>query len=138
MAASAQTRIGNAFVTAVLRSPFHRLLDRKMALLTISGRRSGRRFSFPVDYSRDGRVIHVISRTDRQWWRNLTGGGHLSIRLGGVEYRAFGEVREMAEADRIRFLQGYWQTAYGRHLVADDAAMRARSAVIIRILLTDD
>jgi hypothetical protein len=138
MAVSSRKRVGNALVAAVLCSPLHRMLDRRTALLTITGRRSGRRFNVPVDYSRDGRVIHIISRTDHHWWQNLEGGEHLTIRLGGVEYRAFGEVREMSEADRIRFIQGFWRDAYGRRLDADHAADIARFAVIVRILLTDD
>ncbi|MFL5759530.1 MAG: nitroreductase/quinone reductase family protein [Xanthobacteraceae bacterium] len=138
MATSAFMRIGNALVAGVLCSPLHALLDRRTALLTITGRRTGRRFRFPVEYSRDGHVVHVVSRADHRWWRNLVGGGHLTIRLGGVDYHAFGEVRELAEADRIRFLQGFWRDAYGRRLDTDDAAERARTAVIVRILLADD
>ena len=138
MAASTLTHLGNELVVAVLHSPFHALLDRRTALLTITGCRSGRSFTFPVEYCRDGRVLHVISHTDHRWWRNLASNGHISIRLGGVEYHAFGEVREMAEPDRLRFLQRFWRDAYGRRLHTDDAAERARRAVIIRILLTDD
>jgi len=138
MAGSALMKVGNALVVVVLSSPFHALLDRRTALLTVTGRNSGRRFRFPVEYHRDGRVIHVVSRADRRWWRNLVGGGHLSIRLGGVDYSAFGEVLEMTEPDRIRFLQGFWRDAYGRRLDADHAAEFAHLAVIIRILLTDD
>ena len=138
MATSALTRIGNVLVGAVLSSPFHALLDRRTALLTITGRRSGRRFQVPVEYSRDGHVVHVISRADRRWWRNLTGGARLSIRIGGVDYPAFGEVREMAEADRVRFLQGFWREIYGRYLDTSHAAELAREAVIVRILLADD
>ena len=83
MAASTLTHLGNELVVAVLHSPFHALLDRRTALLTITGCRSGRSFTFPVEYSRDGRVLHVISRTDHRWWRNLASNGHISIRLGG-------------------------------------------------------
>jgi hypothetical protein len=138
MATSAVARLGNSLVGAVLCSPFHALLDRRTALLTITGRRSGRRFEVPVDYHRDGHVVHVLSRADHRWWRNLEGGARLTIRLGGVEYRAYGEVREMAEADRVRFLQALWRDAYGRYLDASHAAELAREAVIVRILLTDD
>jgi hypothetical protein len=129
MAAPAQTRISNAVVSAVLGSPFHALLDRKMALLTITGRRSERR---------DGRVIHVLSHVDHRWWRNLKGGGHLSIRIGGVDYGAFGDVIEMKDVDRIQFVRGFWRDAYGRRLDADHAAELAHSAVIVRILISDD
>jgi hypothetical protein len=138
MASSTQTRIGNAFVTAVLCSPFHVLLDRRTAILTITGRKSGRCFSFPVEFCRDGRVIHVVSHANHQWWRNLKGGGHLAIRIGGVDYSAFGDVIEMAEVDRIQFVRGFWRDAYGRRLDADHAAELAHSAVIVRILIADD
>jgi deazaflavin-dependent oxidoreductase (nitroreductase family) len=138
MAASALARLGNTVVGAVLHSPLHVLLDRRTALLTITGRKSGRRFEVPVEYSRDGHVVYVISHAGDRWWRNLKGGARLTIRIGGVEYRAYGEVREMVEADRTRFLQGFWRETHGRYLDGSHASEIAREAVIVRILLTDD
>jgi hypothetical protein len=138
MATSALGKLGNAVVGAVLHSPFHALLDRHAALLTITDHESGNLFEVPVEYHRDGHVVQVIGSAHDRWWRNLRGGDRLTIRIGGIDYRALGEVREMADADRVRFLQGYWRDAYGRYLDTSHAAELAREAVIVRILLTDD
>jgi len=41
-------RFANPVLKAVLRSPLHRLLSRKLMLLTVTGRKSGRRYTLPV------------------------------------------------------------------------------------------
>ena len=52
-------RTVNPLLRAVLRSPAHGLLSRRVVLITVTGRRSGRTFTFPVQYSRQGeRVTH--------------------------------------------------------------------------------
>lgn len=65
--------IVNPAVGALLESPLHRLLSRALILLTITGRRSGRRFTFPVQYARDGDTVWIVpGRHERKtWWRNL-------------------------------------------------------------------
>jgi hypothetical protein len=57
----------------VLRSPLHGLLSRRTALITVTGRRSGREFTFPVGYEQrgDGVCITVGSPEHKRWWRNL-------------------------------------------------------------------
>src|SRR3954447_9985275 len=61
----------NPIVAALLRSPFHRILSRGVLLLTFTGRRSGRRISTPVNYTREGDMLTVFST--RSWWKNLRG-----------------------------------------------------------------
>ena len=76
----------NPLVRAVLRSPAHGLLSGHLALLTVTGRRSGRTFTFPVGYHRDReRVTIGVGWPERKrWWHNLVGGGRVEIRLAGV------------------------------------------------------
>ena len=86
-------RTANPVVRLLLRSPAHRALSGRLALITVTGRRSGRRFTFPVGYRRvDGRVeIAVGSPERKRWWRNLRGGGPVLIRLRGTEHRGRAE-----------------------------------------------
>ena len=67
-------RVVNPLVRGLLRSPAHGLLSGRLALLSVTGRRSGRTFTFPVGYHRDGdRVtISVASPERKRWWRNLS------------------------------------------------------------------
>jgi F420H(2)-dependent quinone reductase len=79
-------RVVNPVVRAVLRSPAHGLLSGHLALLTVTGRRSGRTFTFPVGYHRDGeRVTIGVDWPERKrWWRNLSEPAPVEIWLAGV------------------------------------------------------
>ena len=58
-----------------------------MAVVTYTGRRSGRRFSIPVGYreSGDDLTIRVELPDRKSWWRNFTGaGGPIEVLLRGV------------------------------------------------------
>jgi deazaflavin-dependent oxidoreductase (nitroreductase family) len=77
------TPIGNAFVTAILRSSFHSVLGDSFGLITVTGRKTGRRISTPINVSRLGEEFTVVSYRKRTWWRNLTGGRAGELRVGG-------------------------------------------------------
>jgi len=89
-------RTVNPLVRAVLASPAHRLLSGRLALIAVSGRRSGRVFTLPVGYHREGeRVTITIDWPERKlWWRNLRGGAPVSLLLGGVRRTGVARVRE--------------------------------------------
>lgn len=81
--------IFNAPVAAVLTSPrFGRLMNRNIAMLSYTGRRSGRTFTTPVAYRRTGDevMISVNMPEAKTWWRNFLGdGGPLTLRLDETE-----------------------------------------------------
>ncbi len=81
-------RAANPVVKALLRSPLHRLASGNFALITITGRRSGRRFTFPVGYARRGdRVTIDVGWPERKvWWRNLREPAPVGIRIRGTDY----------------------------------------------------
>jgi deazaflavin-dependent oxidoreductase (nitroreductase family) len=78
---------GNRVVRVMLRSPLHRLASGRLALITVTGRRSGRKYTIPVGYSQEGeRVTIEVGWPERKvWWRNLREGGEVRLRLRGVE-----------------------------------------------------
>jgi deazaflavin-dependent oxidoreductase (nitroreductase family) len=78
-------RTANPLVRAVLGSPLHPLLSRGLALITVTGRRSGRRFTFPVGYRQDAdRVTINVGWPERKrWWRNLRDGDQVEIQIRG-------------------------------------------------------
>jgi len=84
----------NPLVAWLLRSPLHRLLDGGLMLITVTGRRSGRRYTIPVGYQRDGDVLHVlVSKARRkQWWRNYREPGHVEVQLRGERWRGTAHV----------------------------------------------
>jgi deazaflavin-dependent oxidoreductase (nitroreductase family) len=84
---AALNRLGNPFVGVLLRSPLHRVVSSQLALITVTGRRSGRRYTFPVAYRQsDDEVTIVVGWPERKrWWRNLREGGEVTLRLRGVQ-----------------------------------------------------
>jgi F420H(2)-dependent quinone reductase len=78
-------RTTNPLVRAVLSSPLHRLLSRGLALITVTGRRSGRRYTFPVGYRQAGdRVtVNVGAPARKRWWRNLRDEDRVEMRIRG-------------------------------------------------------
>ena len=76
----------NPLVRGLLRSPAHRLVSSHLALLTVTGRRSGRTFTFPVGYHQEGDVVTIgVDWPERKrWWRNLLDGAPVELLLRGV------------------------------------------------------
>jgi hypothetical protein len=77
----------NGVVDAVLRSRFHWLLSRGLTLITVTGRRSGRRYTIPVGYleTADAVVVLVGDAPSKPWWRNYTQPGPIEMRLRGAQ-----------------------------------------------------
>lgn len=79
----------NAPVAALATSArFGGLVNRNIAMLSYTGRRSGRTFSIPVGYRRTGDevIISVNMPEAKTWWRNFLGnGGPLTLQLDGTE-----------------------------------------------------
>ncbi len=78
----------NPVLRAVLRSPVHKLASGHVALITYTGRRSGREYTIPAFYRDKGEEITIaVGWPDRKvWWRNLTGeGGEVHLVVGGHE-----------------------------------------------------
>jgi hypothetical protein len=76
----------------MLRSPLHKMMSGSTLLVTVTGRKSGRPITTPVNYYQEGDTLWVLSNRERTWWRNLKGGALLKLRLRGQEVGGFGEV----------------------------------------------
>jgi hypothetical protein len=75
-------------VRRLLRSPLHGLISRRTALISVTGRRSGREFTFPVGYEQHGDSMRIAvgAPAHKRWWRNLIGAGApVRVLLRGVE-----------------------------------------------------
>jgi hypothetical protein len=75
----------NPIVSAILRSPVHRILSGSMLLFTFTGRKTGRAYTIPVGYMRNGETLVLFTNRARR--RNLRGssGGAVTVRLQGRE-----------------------------------------------------
>ncbi|MGW4206777.1 hypothetical protein ACWEIJ_02200 [Lentzea sp. NPDC004789] len=79
----------NKWVVGLRNAPLVGKFVRKgITVVSYTGRRSGRTFSTPVGYRRNGDVvdIQVMLPDDKTWWRNFSGeGGPLTLELDGVQ-----------------------------------------------------
>ncbi len=105
----------------LLRSPFHVFMD-GMLLITVTGRKSGRPITTPVNYVRDGDTLLITSIAERTWWRNVRGGAPVTLVLNGRSYRADANAIEQLperEQQLLRFFRLTKHTIAGIHLTAD-------------------
>jgi hypothetical protein len=58
-------RMINPFVSVILRSPLHRLLSGQVLLLSFTGRKTWKRYTIPVGYTREGDMLTLFS--SRAW-----------------------------------------------------------------------
>jgi len=80
----------------ILRSPLHRLLSNSVLLLTFTGRKTGKRFTIPVGYTREGDTLTLFS--SKSWYKNLRGGRPVVVHLQGRGRAGRAEVIEEREA----------------------------------------
>jgi hypothetical protein len=88
-------RTGNVAAVLLLRSPLHPIASRQLALITVTGRRSGREYTFPVGYRREGSGVTIpVGWPERKlWWRNLRGGAPVRLLIRGEHLSGQAEVR---------------------------------------------
>jgi deazaflavin-dependent oxidoreductase (nitroreductase family) len=87
---------GNAFMKAIIVSPLHGLMGDGFALITVTGRKSGRRISTPVNVSPQGLEFLVISYRNRTWWRNLLGGRSGELHHRGKSFPVSARILDQA------------------------------------------
>ena len=83
----------NPLIRALLRSPLHAVASKALLVLSWSGRTSGRRYSIPVGYQRDGDdvVIMLTKPAQKTWWKNFRMPWPAELRIEGRERTAMGE-----------------------------------------------
>jgi hypothetical protein len=94
---------GNDFVEFFLRTPLHVFMGDTM-LITVTGSKTGRKYSTPVGFYRENGCLWVISSRDRTWWRNVRGGAKVTLLLKGKQVHAFACVEEEESAVEMRLV----------------------------------
>ena len=101
-------RRANLVMIATLRSPLY-MLAGKSLLITVTGRKSSKQYTLPVNYSRAGDVVTILSRRDRTWWRNLRNGAPVMLHLRGKDVQGWATVIE-DNTEVANALKAYTQT----------------------------
>jgi hypothetical protein len=97
-------RTVNPMLAMVLRSPAHRLASSRFALITYTGRRTGREYTIPVLYRDKGDEVTIaVGWPERKvWWRNLTGeGGPVRLVVRGEKVRGHAVATREAGRDAL-------------------------------------
>jgi len=96
---------GNDFMSWILRSPIHGVLSNGMMLITITGCKTGKKYTLPVGYYPEDGNLWVITSRDRTWWKNLRGGAEVSLLLKRQPISAFAEPELDAKTVEARMHQ---------------------------------
>ncbi len=79
---------GNDFIKFILRSPFHKMMSASTMLITVTGRKTGRPITTPVNYYQEGDTLWVLTVRGRKWWRNVQNGAGVDLLLRGKQQHA--------------------------------------------------
>ncbi len=71
----------NDVLIALLRSPLHGVMSKRLIVLSFTGRKSGKRFTIPVGYKQDGDTITCF--THGTWWKNFQDQTPVTLHLKG-------------------------------------------------------
>ena len=136
---------GNDFVKFFLKTPLHVFLGNTM-LITVTGCKTGRKYSTPVGFYREGDALWVISSRDRTWWRNIKNGAAVSLLIQGKAVHAFAEAQLNEEDVKMRIIEyAQRQPLSARSLGirmenkipnAEDVARVAKERMFVRVQLS--
>jgi deazaflavin-dependent oxidoreductase (nitroreductase family) len=136
---------GNDFVKFFLRTPLHIFMGNTL-LLTLTGRKSGKPVSLPVNFHLLAGVYWVTSRRNRTWWRNISANPAVTVLLHGKTAPARAELlldeKEVAnQLGKILSTEVFLAKALGVRLEANkapnpaDLARVAAESVLVKIIL---
>jgi F420H(2)-dependent quinone reductase len=117
-------------------------VGKQVAVLSFSGRKTGKTYTIPVSYHREGDVVTVVTKKVRHWWHNFSSPQQVQIRLAGREYTGTGEART-GEEETLEFMMDFLEKrpidakAYGlgSEITREKVARIVPQIVVIRIVI---
>jgi len=79
----------NSAMKFVLLSPVHGMVSKTVLLITFTGRKSGKTYTTPVDYSQYGDQVYIF--THAAWWKNLRSEAPVTLFIRGREVQGLAE-----------------------------------------------
>lgn len=138
---------GNDFVKFFLRTPLYVFMGDTM-LITVTGRKTGNKYTTPVGFYRDGDTLWIISHRDRTWWRNVVDGAEVEMRIRGKDVSGLAEAildEDAVTAQVIEYVRHIPMTAKGLGVRVEngephpeDAACLAKQRMFVKIRLSVD
>jgi len=137
---------GNDFMSWVLRSPLHGMLSNGMMLITVTGRKTGKKYTLPVGYYCESGYLWVITSRDRTWWKNLCGGAEVSLLLKRQPVTAIAETEldeKTVEVRMVEYVKHVPQAAKpmgvrieNGNVNTEDIARTAKDRLFVRLQLS--
>lgn len=95
-------RLVNRLMALLLRTPLlERIVGRTFALMTVTGSKTGRRYTTPVQYLEHGEELVVLSQRTRKWWRNIVTRPEIELRLEGHWVQGRARIASSSEAPAV-------------------------------------
>ena len=127
-------RWANSLMKWALTAPgLQRMVGEGVALLTFTGHKTGTSYTIPVSYHRDGAIVTVITKRQRNWWRNFETPAEVGLRLAGRDYTGKAEIKT-DQQENLEFMTDYLAKrpidakAYG---LAKDEVVKEKIARIV-------
>ncbi len=129
----------------LLGSPVHGMVSKTLLLITFTGRKTGKSYTTPVSYSQIRDQVYIF--THANWWKNLTSGMPVTLRIRGRELQGLAEpVAEdkqavaaglMAHLRQVKSDARYYGVTFDEHgnPSAEEVEKAAQSVVMIRVRL---
>jgi hypothetical protein len=104
--------LANPVLRPLLHGPAGHQLGRHLALIRYRGRRTGRSYELPAQYTRNGDRVWILPGAPgrKTWWPNLRGGAQVDLVLAGHEHH--GHATVIGPSQQPEFAEGL--TAYLR------------------------
>lgn len=141
-------KFANKIMTLLLRSPLHGLMSNSILLLSYKGRKSGKMYTLPLGYVRQGDTVTLL--TDHKWWINLRDQPSVVLLMQGKAFKGTAEVihenKEMIVQELLAFVQQHKGAAraYGVQIDTSgqpdpkSARQAAQRFTLIRIQLSSE
>ena len=135
---------GNDFVKFLLHTPLYVLMGDTM-LISVTGCKTEKKYTTPVDFYREGNTLWVLSNRDRTWWRNVIEGAEVGMRIRGKDMCGFAEAvldENVVAAQIIEYVRQIPMSAKGLGVRVEngepnpeDAARLAKERLFVKIKL---
>jgi deazaflavin-dependent oxidoreductase (nitroreductase family) len=97
----------NSLMRWALTTPgIQAMVGQGVALLTFTGRKTGKTYTIPVSYHRGEETVTVVTKRVRQWWRNFETAHEVELRLAGRKYTGKAEAMT-GEEEALEFMVDY-------------------------------
>jgi hypothetical protein len=94
----------NSFVKWALETPgLQGTMGQGLALLSFTGHKTGKAYTIPVSYHREADTVTIITKKQRNWWRNFEVPAEVHVRLAGKDYQGKAEAR-VGDDEELEFM----------------------------------